>query len=251
MHKPSILSITLAIVFAIGGKLPSEELEDQRQDLGNMDLITFNNEEFYQDGLFDAEKGKDAIVNLMRYHGYPIFSGIRERIWVSDYGAGDFTKLGLALIILVDNKDYRYMLMDMFLLPGQMLPEHLHRPMTAHDGGPLLRNTGEFGDAPAKSEAWLVRHGLSYIVGMGDDNLQDFPITVPQSHRGGTTDATYVTEAGEGVVVELRDPQASPAHWQFAGPEGAVITEVASFHSLSDVIYIDKELNDYITGQSD
>ncbi len=29
----------------------------------------------------------------MKYHGYPVYDGIREKLWVSDYGTGQFAKL--------------------------------------------------------------------------------------------------------------------------------------------------------------
>ena len=117
----------------------------------------FKNETFYgPDGKFDVEKGKHAIIALCKYHGYPIFPGLREKLWVSDYGTGQFTKLGLAAYLFINNEEDRYMLMDLFLLPGQMLPEHWHL-----DGE---KN-------PAKREGWLVRWGSSHIVGIGEPNL--------------------------------------------------------------------------------
>ena len=40
----------------------------------------------------DPEKGRDAYIAVMKYHGYPVFEGMREKIWVSDYGLGKFER---------------------------------------------------------------------------------------------------------------------------------------------------------------
>lgn len=188
----------------------------------------FKNADFYTDGKFDEEKGKDAIIALCGFHGYPIFDDFREKLWVSDYGTGQFTKLGLAANLFMNNEKDRYMLMDLFLLPGQMLPEHWH-----------LEGEGN----PAKLEGWLVRHGRSYIVGIGDDNLAEFPlIKVPACHMKGKVTTKHVAEANPGDFNMLL--QVETRHWQFAGPEGAIVTEVANVHTNSAVRHSDKAIND-------
>jgi len=189
----------------------------------------FNNEDFYKDGKFDEGKAKDAIIALCNYHGYPIFPDLREKLWVSDYGTGQFTKLGLAANMFVNNTKDRYMMMDLFLLPGQMLPEHWH-----------LEGEGN----PAKLEGWLVRYGKSYIVGIGDDNLAEFPaIKVPGCHMKGEVATKHVAEANPGDFNMLM--QVETRHWQFAGPQGAIVTEVANVHTNSAVRHSDQAINDH------
>ena len=129
--------------------------------------INMDNAYYYTDGKFDVEKGKDAIIALMKYHGYPVYPGIREKLFVTDYGLGHFTEVGLAAVMWNNNEKDRYMLMDIFLVPNQMLPEHWH----------LMAK-----DNPAKLEGWLVRYGLSHIVGEGKPNLT---VKVPAIHNGG------------------------------------------------------------------
>jgi len=195
---------------------------------GSVKKPEFNNEGFYKDGKFDEGKAKDAIIALCNYHGYPIFDDFREKLWVSDYGTGQFTKLGLAANMFMNNEKDRYMLMDLFLLPGQMLPEHWH-----------LEGEGN----PAKLEGWLVRHGKSYIVGIGGDNLADFPaVKVPGCHMKGEVTTKHVVEANPGDFNMLM--QVETRHWQFAGPEGAIVTEVANVHTNSAVRHSDKAIND-------
>ncbi|MEE8451695.1 MAG: hypothetical protein V3R99_07260 [Thermoguttaceae bacterium] len=193
--------------------------------------IAFNNADFYgTDGKFDVEKGKDAILALCKYHGYPIFPGLRENLWVSDYDTGQFTKLGLAAHMFMNNEEDRYMLMDLFLLPGQMLPEHWHLD-------------GETN--PAKREGWLVRWGLSHIVGIGEPNLSK-EIVIPKCHMGGKVTTEHETIATPGTFVPLA--KVKTRHWQYGGPEGAIITEVANVHTDSAVRHSDKAMNDYFLG---
>lgn len=197
------------------------------------DLIAFSNENFYdEDGKFIEEEAKEAILSLMEYHGYPIFRGLKEKLWVSDYGTGQFTKLGLAAYLFMNNEKDQYMLMDLFLLPGQMLPEHWHL-----DGG----------SNPAKLEGWAIRFGESYIVGEGEDNLDEYAeIEVPSCHMDGQVTTKHVVLASIGSFT----PQdiVYSRHWQFGGPEGAIITEVANVHTDKAVRHSDKAINDNFLG---
>ena len=197
-------------------------------------MITFKNEDFYKaNGEFDVAKAKEAVISLMKYHGYPIFPGLEKSLWVSDYGTGQFTKLGLAANMFMNNEGDRYMLMDLFLLPGQMLPEHWHLDGEAN---------------PAKREGWLVRWGKSYVVGMGDDNLASFPeVKVPQIHMNGDVTTKHAIVATPGVFVPLAEVYTR--HWQYGGPEGAIITEAANVHTDAAVRHSDQAINDNFLGK--
>lgn len=200
----------------------------------NSKEISFNNSDFYDnEGVFIESEAKKAIISLAKFHGYQIFPGFEDNLWVSDYGTGQFTKLGLAAYMFINNETDQYMLMDLFLLPNQMLPEHWHL-----DGGPN----------PAKLEGWVVRHGKSYIVGEGEDNLTSFPqITIPECHMKGKATNNHVVLAGPGSFT----PQdiVYSKHWQFAGPEGTIITEVANVHTDNAVRHSDKAINDNFLGK--
>jgi D-lyxose ketol-isomerase len=195
--------------------------------------ITFDNADFYSEqGEFIEDKAKDAIIALMEYHHYPVYEGVKEKLWVSDYGTGKFTELGLAAHLFMNNEQDRYMLMDMFLLPGQMLPEHWHL---------------DAGELPAKREGWLIRHGKSYVVGIGDDNMDSFPmVVVPSVHMDGLVTTKHIIEADAGMFVPLAAVYSR--HWQFGGPEGAIITEVANVHSAAHVRHSDAEINAQFLG---
>jgi len=190
--------------------------------------LKFKNSGFYNsEGKFDEDKGKDAIIALMKYHGYPVFPGIKKDLWVSDYEIGQFTKFGLAARMWMNNEADRYMLMDLFLVPGQMLPEHWHLKTDKN---------------PPKREGWLVRHGLSHIVGIGKANLGK-DVVVPKCHCGGKTETKHEVVATPGTFVPLA--KVLTKHWQFAGPEGAIITEVANVHDDKGVRHSDPVANKY------
>ena len=176
--------------------------------------IEFKNEYFYsKEGVFLKEKAKDAIIALMNYHGYPVYDGIRDDIWAMDYGVGHFAEVGLSGIMYENNKTNMYMLLDLFLLPNQMLGEHRHV-----DGV----------DTAAKREGWLLRWGKSYVAGIGEDNMADFPeVKIPKSHWDGKVSSKHIIEALPGSFNSLKEVLSN--HWQFAGKEGAIMTEVANF----------------------
>ncbi len=193
--------------------------------------LHFHNADFYDaKGKFLADKAKDAYIAVMKHHGYPVYPKMKESLWASDYNTGQFTKLGLCARMWMNNEKDRYMLMDLFLLPNQMLPEHWH---LASDKN------------PAKLEGWLVRHGLSHIVGIGKPNLCK-SIVIPKCHMGGKVTTEHEVIAKPGTFVPLA--KVKSRHWQFAGPEGAIISEVANVHTDSAVRHSDKAINDFFLG---
>ncbi len=194
----------------------------------NKQLPQFDNAELYgADGSFLVDKAKKAILRLCEYHKYPVFPELAEKLWVSDYGVGQFTKLGLAACIFVNNVEDRYMLLDLFILPGQMLPEHWH-----------VEGEGN----PAKREGWLVRWGVSHIVGIGEPNLSS-QVVVPKCHWGGKVTAKHEVIANPGMFVPLA--KVATPHWQFGGPAGAIASEVANVHTSSAVRHSDPVLNEH------
>ncbi|MCL2709446.1 MAG: hypothetical protein FWE95_01070 [Planctomycetaceae bacterium] len=192
-------------------------------------LPTFDNASFYVDGKFSEERAKDAIISLCRYHGYPIFPDLREKLWVFDYGLGEFSTLGLAAYSFVNNVagPSSYMLMDLFLLPNQMLPEHWHE-------------VPENKDCAQKNEGWAIRWGRSYVVGTGEPNLPR-EVVIPQCHVNGTVTVSHCTVADPGVFVPLSE--VGTRHWQFGGTEGAILTEVANCHDDKAVRHTDPVCN--------
>ena len=183
--------------------------------------LSFNNADFYgADGKFNVERAKDAVLEFCRYHRYPIYPGMREQLFVTDYNLGQFTSVGLACIFFANHiaGDASYMMLEIFLLPNQMLAEHWHEKP-------------EDPRVPQKNEGWLVRWGRSYVVGEGSANLASVGVTVPAIHGDVTTHHCIVADPGNFVHLV----RVGSRHWQLAGREGAIITEVANAHDGGSV----------------
>ena len=113
----------------------------------------------------------------------------------------------------VEEGKYGYLGHEIFLLPGQMIPEHWH-----------LRHE----DIPPKMEGWHVRYGETILFDPGEES-PDAKTIIPASELEFTT-CHKVTRVVPGEVGKLAVPEAP--HFQVAGPEGAIVTEYASYHSM-------------------
>ena len=186
--------------------------------------IKFKNEEFYDaDGKFLPEKARDAYISLMNYHGYPIFEGLRERLWVSDYGIGHFTELGLGAIGFINDEESGYLGQDLYILPSQMLPEHYHLKTDK---------------APPKMEGWHIRHGVSYAYGEGEPT-ENMKAVIPEFETEWVS-AKHETILRPGQTDTLKRQTAR--HWQFGGPEGVILSEYGTYHDNDGVRHSDPNL---------
>ena len=230
MNRRALLKTTGAVAGMAALGATGCTAQGDRKQLAS---LQWKNEHFYGgDGSFDVDQAKDAVLALCKYHGYPIYPKLRESLWVSDYGRGQFTKVGLAAWMFMNNVEDQYMLMDIFLLPGQMLPEHWHEDGESN---------------PAKREGWLIRWGLSHVVGIGEPNLGS-DVVIPECHWDGEVMTRHEVVATPGMFVPLA--RVKSRHWQLAGPEGVILTEVANVHTDSAVRHSDPAMNDFFLGKN-
>jgi D-lyxose ketol-isomerase len=171
----------------------------------------YDNGHFYSsDGGFDAEVATKAYYEMMEHYGYPIVDRLKgEEFWTIDFGLGEFSEVGMAGIFWVNRKEDDYFGHEIYLLPGQMIPEHKH-----------LKTA----DARPKMEAWQVRHGSIHIYGEGDPTPG---MKVPPTHKDCLV-AKLEKQLLPGEVGYLTGPE--EWHWMRAGSEGAIVTEYASYH---------------------
>ena len=211
-------SAVIFVIMAVMGVLLTQGCAQQQG-------LVFDNASFYNaDGTFNVEAGKDAYIKLMKYHGYPIFPGLREGLWVSDYGLGQFTKLGLGAYMFLDEQEGNYMGQDLYLLPGQMLPEHYH--LATAKTGP-------------KMEGWHVRYGISYVYGEGE-RTKNIKAVIPKCHMNGTVSVRHEVILHQGQTATLNRPTAR--HWQFGRPEGAIVSEYATYNDNDGVRHSDPKI---------
>jgi D-lyxose ketol-isomerase len=189
-------------------------------------LPNYPNAHYYKDGKFDEEAAKNAVIELLEYHGYYVYPTFKENLYVTDFGLGKFTEVGLACIMFANKLagEFSYMMQDLILMPNQMLPEHWHvKPADAQTGG------------AQKDEGWFIRWGLSYVIGEGEPNLPP-EVKVPAIH--GEVTVEHCTVAKPGVFVGLS--RVGSHHWQFAGKEGVILTEVANYHDGASVRFMNE-----------
>jgi len=199
------------------------------------------NAAFYKaDGSFDADAAKEAYYAMMRAFGYPIPAVLKgDDFWVADFVQRDYEKLGMAGIFWVNesntygeagakaykgkykNDRYGYLGHEIYLLPGQMLPEHRHIG-------------GSEGHGP-KMEAWHVRHGsvefFGEYKGAGDETkISDMPAAEqPWGFGQKWFKSKFVAKRVAGEMYKLVD--AESWHFQRAGPNGAIVAEYATYHN--------------------
>jgi len=186
-------------------------------------LPTLNNADFYgPDGKFNEEAAKKAYFDMMEYYNYPVNETIRKNIFVSDMGLGKFTEVGLAAVVLINEKQSNYAALEVLLLPNQMIPEHWHVGLP--DDG-----------VKEKLESWVVRYGTTFTYGVGDAT-DPIAVKIPDCQKD------YITvrheqqlKPGESTGVA----KAEDKHWQLAGPEGCILTEIATYHEGKAVRFSD------------
>lgn len=188
------------------------------------EIKTVDNKDFYKDGKFDAEKGKQAYIELMKKLNAPVYKRYLEEpgfLWAVDFAQGDFASFGMGGVFWVNNRDKQYFAHEIFLLPGQAIAEHRHLP-TTDDKGPLQ----------CKHESWQVRYGSVYgFSEVGEPNLDQFPEAkaLLAKCQAPHLNSVHVEKwEADGYVHPL--PKDETWHFMMGGPEGAIVSEYATYH---------------------
>jgi len=169
------------------------------------------NADFYKDGKFLEDKGRQAYYDMFDRFHFPNPEPQQKIMWVQDFGLGDFVNVGMAGVFWFNDMKNNYFGHDIYLLPGQQIPEHKHIKTK---------------DAVAKMEAWHVRHGMIHCLGEGPET-KPMPIKLPESQEKIRT-VKNACRVLPGEVNSLNRPEAF--HFMIAGPEGAIVTEYATAH---------------------
>jgi D-lyxose ketol-isomerase len=198
---------------------------------------------FYKpDGSFDQAVAKQAYFDMMRAYHYPIPEILKtDALWTADFMQNDFAKLGMGGVFWknvegtygnVGTKAYKgeykdqkfgYLGHEMYLLPGQMLPEHCH-----------LANGDGKGFGP-KMETWHIRYGSveffsEYTGDSGETLISNMPANErPWGYGQPWFKSKYVKKSGAGEIYSLND--AESWHFMRAGKNGAIVSEYATYHN--------------------
>jgi hypothetical protein len=206
------LSIVMTVVSCRAESTNSSSKNDQ-----NMTNKTYTkkytNADFYTDGKFNEKVAFDAFRDMLAFYGEPFTPLMEKEMWVTDFGLGDFEHAGMGGIFWVNDSVHNYFAHEIYLLPSQMIPEHAH-VKTAF---------------PAKFESWMVRHGMCYNfseVGEATPN----PPAIPESQASSVVSKNF-TKQQVGEILHLK--KSETFHFLLAGPEGAIVSEWASYHDGS------------------
>ena len=180
---------------------------------------------FYKGGEFDKKAGKQAYLDLMKKFNVPVYSRMLQEdgfLWAVDFGKGDFEALGMGGVFWT-NEPEGYLGHEIYLLPFQSIAEHRHLPTKDKDGNPIQ----------AKMETWTVRHGYVYgFSEVGEPNLDtEFAFLKPKlsKQQYAVLKSKHVEKwTADGYSHKL--PKVETWHFMMAGPEGAIVTETATFH---------------------
>ena len=204
------LASAVAVAIAVCGA-NSVAKDNNNKAMKTIKLHKYKNEDFYKDGKFQAEKGKQAYFEMMEAYGYPIPESLRTNAWASDFGLGDFANVGMGGIIWVNFQDLGYFAHEIYLLPGQMIVEHGHE------------STGK---GKAKMESWQVRYGSICTVGEEGEPLPA-EVKLPKSQEKCITlSKGYMMYPGDIRTLN----RVGAKHFMIAGPQGAIVSEYATFH---------------------
>ena len=143
---------------------------------------------FYKDGVFQKDAALQAYFDMMERFNYPIQDVLRtDAHWTCDFVQNDFLKLGMSGIFWINeantygksgqglykgefkDQKFGYLGHEIFLLPGQMLPEHSH--------------TGGNGEMGPKMEAWHVRYGSVEFFGEYKGEEETLISEMPEEER--------------------------------------------------------------------
>jgi D-lyxose ketol-isomerase len=177
-------------------------------------IKTYTNADFYDAaGKFQAEKAREAYFDMFRRFHYPVSDTLKKDMWVLDFGLGDFAEVGMAGIFWLNRQDFNYFGHEIYLLPGQMIPEHAHLPTPK---------------GAAKMESWQPRRGMIYTFGEGDAT-PDLLTKIPKSQR----DIVKSRRSNPLAIDQVGHLNRLEAfHFMVAGPEGALVTEYGTFHDM-------------------
>jgi D-lyxose ketol-isomerase len=211
--KTTLTLLACAAVCASTAMIAPQAMGARR---GHAKVMTYNNSDFYTNGKFNEAKAKEAYFAMMKRFDYPCPKNLHDNMWVLDFHVGHFTDCGMGGIFWLNSQEGGYCGHEIFLLPGQMIPEHSHHATKK---------------GPAKDEGWHVRYGSIHVIGEGTPS-PGWEKVVPASQHAFIS-VKHMKELEPGEVASLNRKLAH--HFMVAGPQGAIVSEYATFHDSDGV----------------
>lgn len=171
----------------------------------------YTNADFYDaQGNFKQDVAKAAYYDMFAYYDVPVTPLMEKDSWYTDFGLGDFENCGMGGIFWVNDSVNRYFAHEIYLLPGQMIPEHKHVETKY----------------PAKFESWMVQKGNCYNFSEVGEATPNAP-AIPASQAATTISKNFIIQ-NPGEIVPLKE--VGTFHFLMGGPGGAIVSEYANYH---------------------
>ncbi|MGL4852793.1 MAG: hypothetical protein ACRC3Z_09170 [Phocaeicola sp.] len=180
----------------------------------------YTNADFYKDGVFQQDVAMAAMKDMIAFYNVPFTAFMETDLWVTDFGLGDFENVGMGGIFWVNDAEHNYFAHAIYLLPGQMIPEHAH---VATKFAP-------------KHETWMVTKGWVYNFSELGEETPNAP-AIPAGHGPVVSKNFVVQQVGE--IIPLK--KLGSFHFLLAGPEGAIVDEWASYHDNDGLRFTNKK----------
>lgn len=193
--------------------------EENKVEKKEVSAMKYTNADYYKDGVFQQDKAFEAYYEMFAKMNYALADSLRANpnFWVADFGLGDFEHVGMGGIFFFNDKEFRYFGHDIYLLPGQMIPEHRH-----------LEAEG----LPAKHESWQVRNGSIFNFSEGGDpNDPQALALIPKSQLEAKAVNCFKFKFMQ-VGDQDRLGKLGAPHFMIGGTDGAIVTEYACYHSM-------------------
>ncbi len=163
---------------------------------------------------------RNRALRILKKAGIVLTKEEKENMEVADFGLGEVEKIGLQLVVYVNNE--YYCAKELILLPRQTCPEHRHPPV---------------GGRPGKMETFRCRWGKVYLYVPGEPSKK-IHAKLPAGRE------KYFTVFHE---IELRPGQQytippNTLHWFQAGPKGAVVSEFSTTSTDEHDVFTDPDI---------
>lgn len=177
----------------------------------------FDNRNYYdKEGNFLEDAAKVAYMDFLEWNGYELNPRFEENLWVTDFGLGKFTTVGMGILVWATEPREEFTGMEVLLLPTQMMPEHWYVQTE---------------EAKPKVKTIHCRYGSLYMYGEGTPT-PEVRAHVPKYLKLHTTVWNEkVLYAGETSPL----PKPGEKRWKQGGPMGAILTEYSTFHDLDSL----------------
>ena len=166
------------------------------------------------------DNAASALLNAFTKAGIILTDAEKANIEVADFGLGELEDIGLELITYV-NTD-KVCAKELFLLPGQICPEHRHPSIEGRDG---------------KEETFRCRAGQVYLYVEGEPAANPVAKVLEKRKDNFTVWHEIILNPGEQYTL-----YPNTLHWFQGGPEGAVVSEFSTRSVDEADIFTDQDI---------